>query len=1595
MTVLYTYGGFITLTPAQFAGYATIQYAPNDPLSAVTLGFLSAGSVSFATKLGSRPAEIDGSIGSDTITTGSGHDTLWGNAGNDSLIGGLGNDALYGDWGDLSRLGNDLLYGGAGADILVGGLGDDKLYGGDGNDLLGAYETIGSGDLFYGGTGSDTLFLSDGFGLGLTGMTIQKLTLDSAASVEFFVLDARDFDWISGTSGNDALNLSGTYAQHYDGATYSDGVFFDLLTGRDSFTGGLGAEYVTIEDGNDVINLGGGDDELQVYDGLLKGVTYVGGLGYDFLRLGAVGDTSASYQIQTLTLSKTAGFEALICDGTLSGTALADVWDLSGLADDGNFVTNFDLMGGNDKFTGGVAADGIRGGDGNDLLYGAAGGDVVLGDLGKDSLYGGDGDDVLDGGTGNDLVYGGLGNDALFADASQIGIKGIAQLYGDAGDDLLVGGVGADQLYGGDGNDLFGFGQAVWDNDSLFGGTGSDMLYLSDGFNLGLTSFSFNRLVLGTTNSIEYLAVDMAVAGGLTGTSGNDTFTLTTAYVGRAFHDGATFSPGLSFDVLGGRDTFSGGVTNETLWAVDGNDVIDMGGGDDDVHIFDGNLTGSTILGGSGNDLLRIGDQGSPTLDFSVQKLTLSVAAGFENLVIVGSLNGSSAADVWDLSGLGESYDSRGYAFDLREGNDKFTGSVSSDDAAGGLGNDSLYGLAGADRLSGGLGNDLIYGGIDNDILYGGGGVDALYGDVGNDDLVFQSWATGSHFYGGTGYDTVTLGVENSTGPATLVLFSTLGLSASSGIEALNVNRSIQLTTTASAETVDWTTMPLMQLDNALALLAGNDVFKGSSTADKVDGGDGNDSRFGGAGDDTLIGGAGNDSLVGGEGDDLYVIDSLGDIVVETGTSTRDIIMVPFATWVISGTIEGVMASGSGGLFATGSARDDILMGGDGNDRLEGYGGNDTLADGAGTDRLIGGLGNDAYIMTGTAAEITENAGEGSDFVQALGAFFSLGANIEGLSHDGPSAFEGRGNELDNFMVGGGGNDTLNGYAGNDSLYGSDGDDLLYGNQGLDELYGGIGNDTLIADLQTTVLNGGEGDDTYVTAGRLLLIGEGLRGGLDTVLFSGESVTLPDYVETLVYTGSGDVSETGNRQDNRISGGAGNDHLFGDAGSDTLYGLGGDDTLDSGYFSGNGDWLIGGAGNDAYYIYSQRERITELAGEGNDTLWLIVSESITMPDNVENVYCRRDFWCEVYGNDLANGIYGGDSSSDTLYGGGGNDTLGYWDNRDVLIGGTGDDTYRVGFWGNFGIVSFASYLSCFVEAANEGIDTVIVDRGVFALSANFENLTSTSYDAVNLTGNDLNNIVSGNLYNDTIYGGAGNDTVSGGAGNDSLYGDIGNDLINGGVGLDTIYSGDGEDQAFGDDGNDLIYGGIGFDTIYAGDGNDTVYGDRGLDKIYLGTGDDLFVDDPQNDALGGDSVLAEAGNDTLQGSGGNDSLSGGDGNDRITGGAGVDVLTGGAGSDSFIFGLPLAPATESDSITDFNAAGVNLPGDHDVMVFQGLRVGVFAYRGALGFTGGSDNSEARYVNGVLSVDVNGDGLTDITIRLVNPGTLTAADFVWT
>ncbi len=142
-----------------------------------------------------------------------------------------------------------------------------------------------------------------------------------------------------------------------------------------------------------------------------------------------------------------------------------------------------------------------------------------------------------------------------------------------------------------------------------------------------------------------------------------------------------------------------------------------------------------------------------------------------------------------------------------------------------------------------------------------------------------------------------------------------------------------------------------------------------------------------------------------------------------------------------------------------------------------------------------------------------------------------------------------------------------------------------------------------------------------------------------------------------------------------------------------------------------------------------------------------------------------------------------------------------------------------------------------------------------------------------------------------------------------------------------------------------------------------------------------------------DVLAGENGNDALKGAGGNDTLDGGRGNDRIWGGAGGDVLIGQAGADVFEYhrlGESSVELSGRDSLRGFDKDDLI---DLHWIDANRERAGNNAFR----FIGDADfhdrAGEVRAGNGVISADVDGDGLADFRIEVANGATLHAGDFV--
>jgi Ca2+-binding RTX toxin-like protein len=276
-------------------------------------------------------------------------------------------------------------------------------------------------------------------------------------------------------------------------------------------------------------------------------------------------------------------------------------------------------------------------------------------------------------------------------------------------------------------------------------------------------------------------------------------------------------------------------------------------------------------------------------------------------------------------------------------------------------------------------------------------------------------------------------------------------------------------------------------------------------------------------------------------------------------------------------------------------------------------------------------------------------------------------------------------------LIGGAGNDRLNGLGGNDTLDGGSGDDSMFGS---------TGDDTYIVDAV--------GDD----------VSEFANEGADTIQTALAAYTLGANLENLTLTGSGDVDGYGNAADNVIIGNSGINVLAGLEGNDSITAGGGNDFVAGG--DGN-DTLVGGTGvqilsgdsGDDTIVFNFQDWYAN-GGEGLDTgvldstdgyeidLNLFSFEKFVGGSGSDKIFTSGGHWMEVdggAGNDVILGTSQGDilrggNDTDLIVGYGGNDVISGQNGNDrldgdvgndIVTGGTGNDGFA---FGSFGVANY-------------------------------------------------------------------------------------------------------------------------------------------------------------------------------------------------------------------------------------------------------------------------------------------------------------------
>jgi serralysin len=279
-------------------------------------------------------------------------------------------------------------------------------------------------------------------------------------------------------------------------------------------------------------------------------------------------------------------------------------------------------------------------------------------------------------------------------------------------------------------------------------------------------------------------------------------------------------------------------------------------------------------------------------------------------------------------------------------------------------------------------------------------------------------------------------------------------------------------------------------------------------------------------GDDTINMTATGETAYGGIGNDTYHVEAAGSTIVEFANEGIDTVMTAaLPSYVLGANVENLTHTGSGDFVGIGNALGNVLIGGAGNDYLVGLGGNDVLIDGSGLNTLQGGAGDDIYAVQSNADTVFEFANEGIDQVQTFLPFYQLSANVENLTFVGAATHTGIGNDLNNVLIGG------------------TGDDYLIG---LD------GNDTLIDGNGLNTLQGGKGDDIYAVQSNDDTVFEFANEGIDEVQTFLTSYTLSPNVEKLTFVGAFSHNGTGNELANTFTGSSASDTFTGAGGNDVF-----------------------------------------------------------------------------------------------------------------------------------------------------------------------------------------------------------------------------------------------------------------------------------------------------------------------------------------------------------------------------------------------------------------------------------------------------------
>ena len=1264
-------------------------------------------------------------------------DTIRNYGSNVTINGGEGNDYIHNE-SDTTKV---IINGGAGADSLENDSEKATLNGGAGNDSI---NNIGSKVSISSGAGDDYIYNSS-----------DNVKITSGDGLDYISNKGNKISITSG-AGSDSIKNEGSNVT--------------INTGADNDTVENSGSNVLFQysGGNDVIS---GFDSTSTIQFTAASITGAYSNGEDaFLTVGKNIITLENLSLLTnvINVKDSVGNDSSYTINLIRGTATADYID-----NDGNSSLKIQALGGNDTISNSGAKVSIDGGADNDYIENSSSNVTIAGGDGADSISNSGAKVSIDGGADNDYIELRLGknvtvnvdggNDTIsvgssitsfnvqnFSSGDRIQFNSKVSSLGSVDKGITAGNVTIKGLTASSTTPSWSF----KNNAAIY----------SEKYSAGAILSKDSKAVTYRTASTE----NFFTVTGVTSTDGisvdNMTATISKAALGEnAVSITAGASLALGDDVPEWYVESPSWYMNDTTATYkDESTVAGYELVDNKINYVKA-VDGKTLLelGGVSSEPSLSGNSVTLSAENFAGNVSILSNAGEYDITLNGddysskTFNGSSAGDTIFNSG------GTNLLIDTGKGDDSINNHVSAENVTVnvGDGNDYVENWGSSASISGGDGNDSILNYADNATINPGAGNDTL--EV-NGAITFMQYSSGDGNDVITGYNGANISIDLLSG--TFGGYSTVeetDLVLQIGKNTLTFQNAtdefISLETSAGKDYI-WNSINEMNIDAS----ANNNVIdnKGSFV--------------------TVNSGVGNDTVT------LSADESGNTFVYTTGSGKDDLY-----NFTSSDTIK---IADDSKVTVTGDKNDVKLKVGKGSIALKDVNKDTTTititnsadevisADTYTTDGVIN---EDGKIELWKDLSRTYTA---EDYISTID-----GSNVT-------RKIEITGNDLDNEIIGGRGNDTLDGAGGNNTLTGGKGADVFVYTGGNDIITDyakkdriSVGGASLavkgytIDEDNNLVLNFSDNDDLTIAGG---------TGKAINFIENNRKVTR--YYET-----NGILDKK--KKSIELSGA---ETTFNAADYSKLVTIDASNVKDYVEIIGN---------NKANVITASEIASTLNGGKGNDTL--IGSEDML------DVF--------VYENK------------------GGKDIIEGYGVGDVISLGSGvafkDSKFKKGnavikFKSGSLIVNDARDVEVTLTSATEN-DT-IYSNGVFVDQENSIAKVYGSYKEGTIDLSEYGVTIADATEvkkKVTIQGNVDADSLLGGRNKDTLFGDTGDDYLSGGRGNDSLAGGDG---------NDTLWGGKGDDTLLGGDGTDTFI-------FRAGEGKDLIADYEQGDLL---QILNKNGN---------------------------------------------------------------------------------------------------------------------------------------